>query len=110
MDNGPGGYGNERIQDKYADFSPLHNIVKGAPPTLIFLGEMDELIPQETMKNYKKRMEDVGSRCDLITYPGEKHGFFNKPLNKNNTIYQADKFLISLGFLTGEPTIQLKDK
>ena len=110
IDNGPGGYGYERILDKYKGFSPLHNIVKGAPPTIIFLGEKDELIPMETMKNFKKKMEEVGSRCELLTYPEQKHGFFNKPMYKNNTMYEADKFLISIGFLTGEPTIQLKDK
>lgn len=110
IDNGPGGYGNERILDKFPGFSPLHNIVTGAPPTIIFLGEKDELIPMETMKNYKKKMEEVGSRCELLTYPEQKHGFFNKPLFKNNTMYEADKFLISIGFLKGEPTIQLKDK
>lgn len=110
IDNGPGGYGNERILDKYTGFSPLHNISKGAPPTIIFLGENDELIPMETMKNFKKKMEEVGSRCELLSYPEQKHGFFNKPIYKNNTMYEADKFLISIGFLTGEPTIRLNDK
>ena len=38
IDNGPGGYGYERIGDEYKKFSPLHNIKKGAPPTIIFLG------------------------------------------------------------------------
>lgn len=108
IDNGPGGYGHERILDKYKEFSPLHNIVKGVPPTIIFLGENDDLIPQETMKNYKKKMESVGSRCDLFIYPGQKHSFFNQPLYKNNTMYEVDKFLISLGFLTGEPDLKLK--
>jgi acetyl esterase/lipase len=108
IDNGPGGYGNERILEKYTDFSPLHNIVKGAPPTIIFLGEKDDLIPMETMKNFKKKMEEVGSRCELLTYPEQKHGFFNKPMYKNNTMYEADKFLISIGFLTGEPTIKIE--
>ncbi len=29
IDNGPGGYGYERIGDQYKDFSPLHNIKSG---------------------------------------------------------------------------------
>ena len=36
IDNGPGGYGYERIGDEYKYFSPLHNIKKEAPPTIIF--------------------------------------------------------------------------
>ena len=36
FDNGPGGYGYERIGDAYTSFSPLHNIKSGAPPTIVF--------------------------------------------------------------------------
>lgn len=36
IDNGPGGYGYERIGDDYKSFSPLHNIKNGAPPTIFF--------------------------------------------------------------------------
>ncbi len=106
IDNGPGGYGFERIGDKYKDFSPLHNIEKGAPPTIIFLGTKDQLIPVETVKYYKTVMEKVRSRCDLFLYEGQGHGFFNKPEYRNQTIYEADKFLNSLGYLKGEPTIK----
>lgn len=31
LDNGPGGYGYNRVGDAYKNFSPLHNIHKGAP-------------------------------------------------------------------------------
>ncbi|MEN8250350.1 MAG: alpha/beta hydrolase, partial [Bacteroidota bacterium] len=51
IDNGPGGYGYDRICDAYKIFSPLHNIRKGAPPTILFLGTNDHLIPVETV-NY----------------------------------------------------------
>lgn len=61
IDNGPGGYGYERIGEDYKDFSPLHNIKRGAPPTIIFLGTEDQLIPVETVKYYQNVMEKVGS-------------------------------------------------
>lgn len=38
FDNGPGGYGFEPIGEKYTEFSSLHNIRIGAPPTIAFLG------------------------------------------------------------------------
>ncbi|MEZ4773366.1 MAG: alpha/beta hydrolase [Bacteroidia bacterium] len=109
IDNGPGGYGYERIQDQYKDFSPLHNIVAGAPPTIIFLGTKDKLIPVETVAYYKTVMEKVGSRCDLHLYEGEGHGFFNfKHLqNYQKTVLEADKFLISLGMIVGEPLMKI---
>jgi acetyl esterase/lipase len=107
IDNGPGGYGFERIGDRYKDFSPLHNIQKGAPPTLFFLGSEDALIPLETAFYYKKVMEKVGSRCDLKIYEGAGHGFFNlrNPENHKSTLLESDLFLISLGYLTGKPKI-----
>lgn len=45
IDNGPGGYGYERIGGAYKQFSPLHNIKEGAPPTLFLLGTKDHYIP-----------------------------------------------------------------
>jgi acetyl esterase/lipase len=108
IDNGPGGYGFERIGDQYKDFSPLHNIQKGAPPTILFLGTEDPLIPIETAKYYQTVMEKVGSRCEVLLYEGEGHGFFNykSPENYSSTVYEADWFLISLGYLEGEPLIK----
>ncbi len=110
IDNGPGGYGYERIGDAYKNFSPLHNIKKGAPPTIIFLGTNDKLIPVETAKYYQKVMEKVKSRCDLYLYEGQEHGFFNY---KNfefykKTLTEADLFLQSLGYLNKQPIIEIK--
>jgi acetyl esterase/lipase len=36
IDNGPGGYGYERIGDQYKEFSPIINLKKNAPPTVFF--------------------------------------------------------------------------
>ena len=108
IDNGPGGYGYDRIGNKYKDFSPLHNIKKGAPPTVIFLGTKDKLIPVATAEYYKTVMEKVGSRCDLHLYDGEGHGFFNKPEYFNKTVFVADQFLESLGYIKGKPLIEIK--
>ena len=110
FDNGPGGYGYERIGDAYKNFSPLHNIKIGAPPTLVFLGEKDELVAVETARYYKKVMEKVKSRCDLFLYEGQEHGFFNY---KNfeyykKTVTETDTFLQSLGYLSKEPVVEIK--
>ena len=109
IDNCPGGYGHERIGDFYKAFSPLHNIEAGAPPTIFFLGTSDKLIPVETAKYYQTVMEKVGSRCELFLYEDQPHGFFNFRNREyyNKTVLEADKFLISLGYLTGEPKIVL---
>ena len=103
IDNGPGGYGYERIGDNYKDFSPLHNIRKGAPPAIFLLGTNDKLIPVETAEYFKVVMEKTGSRCELKLYEGEGHGFFNYRENdlKNfrETVQEVDMFLQSLGYI-----------
>jgi acetyl esterase/lipase len=101
FDNGPGGYGYERIGERYKDFSPLHNIKEGMPPAVVFLGTEDRLIPVETAQYFKTVMEKVGSRCELFLYEGEGHGFFNY---RNYEIYvdtrdKAAEFLISTGIV-----------
>ena len=110
IDNGPGGYGFERIGEAYRDFSPLHNIRSGAPPTLIFLGTKDALIPVETMKYYQTVMEKVGSQCELFLYDGQPHGFFNYRNFEfyQKTLLQADLFLQSLGYLKESPFVPIK--
>ena len=110
IDNGPSGYGYARIGDAYKNFSPLHNIKKGAPPTIIFQGTNDNLIPVETVKNYQTAMRNVGSRCELFLYEGKEHGFFNynKFENYKNTVAEADHFFQSLGYLKKDPIIEIK--
>lgn len=107
IDNGPGGYGYERIGEQYIDFSPLHNIKAGAPPTLFLLGTKDALIPVVTAQYYQMVMEKVGSRCDLILYEDQPHGFFNYSRFENykKTVEATDEFLQSLGYLQKEPMV-----
>ncbi|MFH4967546.1 alpha/beta hydrolase [Gaetbulibacter sp. M240] len=110
LDNGPGGVGYERVGDQFKEFSPLHNIKKGAPPTIIFQGTDDYLIPVETIKYYQLVMQKVSSRCDLHLFEGKKHGFFNynKFENYKKTVSETDLFLQSLGYLDQEPVIMIK--
>ncbi len=112
IDNGPKGYGYERIGNAYSKFSPLHNIKKNAPPTLFLLGTKDHLVPVETAKLYKSKMEEFGNRCDLVLYKDGTHGFFNyKRSGKSNfdnykkTLEATDNFLESLSYLSKTPKV-----
>jgi acetyl esterase len=104
IDNGPAGYGYERIMEQYPSFSPLHNIRKGAPPTIILIGTEDNLIPVETVEYFTMAMKKAGSTCELRLYEGQKHGFFNHRNTENyqKTIKEADLFIQSLGWLKEE--------
>jgi len=89
-----------------SDASPIHNISKGSPPTIILTGTNDKIVPVESIMNYKKIMESIGSRCDVILYEGAEHAFFNTGEDFVDTLYRTDVFLKSLGYIDGEPTIK----
>jgi acetyl esterase len=114
FDNGPDGFGFLACggEAHYREISPLHNIRSGAPPTIVFLGTADKLIPVSTAQLYKEKMEKAGSRCDLFLYEGQAHGFFNAGKNDDKyfklTLYQTDLFLTSLGFLKGTPSFSVE--
>ncbi len=105
-DNGPDGYGHDRVKEYWREISPMHNISQDTPPTIVFLGTKDKLIPVATAEKYKELMEAKGQRCELHLYKDQPHGFFNynKTDNYEKTVEQMDRFLVSLGYLKGEPT------
>lgn len=108
FDNGPdGGYGTARIGDRVREFSPAHNITPNTPPTVVFLGGKDDLIGPAVLARFKTNMTKAGVRCDTHVYPGRPHGFFNKDPYRTATLIETDKFLASLGWLQGAPTLTM---
>ena len=92
--------------DNPSNASPYENLSEGAPPTIILTGTQDKIVPVELIENYKKRMEAVGSRCDVIFYEGAEHAFFNRGQDFIDTVYESDIFLKSNWYLSGPPTIK----
>jgi acetyl esterase/lipase len=80
------------------EISPLHHVKKGTPPTIIFHGKADTTVPYATVEKFTEVMKAAGSRCELIGYEGQPHGFFNKA-KYAETLAAADAFLVSLGYL-----------
>ena len=109
FDNGPEGWGHDRVSERWREISPFHNLSEGHPPVVVFFGTEDTLVPVSKAEAYRDKVEAFGSRCDLFLYPGQPHAFFNYRGGSNPyydaTVYEADRFLESLGYLTGEPRI-----
>ncbi|MEI6176170.1 MAG: alpha/beta hydrolase fold domain-containing protein [Verrucomicrobiota bacterium] len=104
-DNGPTGFGHKNVADYWQKISPLHNIRKGQPPTVVFVGSNDKLLPDDTVKAFEKQMVEVGNECETHVYEGEDHGFFN--ISKGgrkmfeDVLVKSDAFLVKHGYLTG---------
>lgn len=105
-DNSKNGYGYGKMEGRYLEISPLHNITKGAPPTIVFFGTNDNTTPVASSKEYDKKMKAVGSRNDLHLYKGAEHSFFNKGSYFVDTVDKMDDFLVSLDYLKGASNVK----
>ncbi len=85
--------------------SPTRYLDKNAPPALILFGTNDRL--KIFGDEYWKKAEAIGVRADKYLAEGQGHGFFNRSPWTERTLLAVDKFLTSLGFLKGEPTIEV---
>ncbi|MGJ8656014.1 MAG: alpha/beta hydrolase [Akkermansiaceae bacterium] len=109
--NGPGGYGHERVKDYWEDISPHHNIVKGLPPTIAFFGSKDKHVPVATINAFQAAMEKVGNESASHIYEGQTHGFFH--ISKGgramfeDVLTKTDAFLVKQKFLTGEDNVKV---
>jgi len=106
-DNGPGGWGTARVGERFAEFSPLHNLTQDDPPSIVFLGTEDKLIPVTTAEKFREISLSQGVLSELHTYPGQPHGFFNVSQDNGRwyieTLTATDRFLAKLGWLQGDP-------
>ncbi len=108
-DNGPKGYGHERVKEYWEDISPMHHIRAGLPPAIVFFGDKDVHATVATINEFQKKMEDAGNQCETHIYEGQAHGFFH--INKGgrkmfeNVLTKADAFLVKNGFLSGDDAV-----
>ena len=83
--------------------SPLHHVEPGAPPTLIFHGTRDRIVPINQSRVLQRLMKKNGDNCELVEFEGMTHGFFNEYRNDGapfqKTIVHADRFLVEQGLL-----------
>ncbi len=105
-DTSPAGYGNSRLGKDWMKISPLHHISSKTPPTCIFHGKADTTVPFSNVFQFKTKMDELGLRCELHAYEGQKHGFFNFGRGNGSaytdTVKKMGSFLDSLG-LIGNP-------
>ena len=98
-DNGPKGYGHSRVKQWFPAISPAHNISKDDPPTIVFLGSKDSLVPVETAKKFDADLKAAGrpiGGLDLrrstpwIFQRGKKQGIISRYCFKNGCLFSSE--------------------
>jgi acetyl esterase/lipase len=85
--------------------SPTLHLKKDSPPALLLFGSKDFLLAQ--CKEWMAKAKKIGHKSELYLAEGPGHGFFNRSPWYERTLYRADEFLASLGYVKGKPTIEL---
>jgi len=65
----------------------------------IVVGTKDEILPIPEARNFQAGMRAKGVDCELASYEGQDHGFFNRPKFIGSTIQRMDLYLREPGYL-----------
>lgn len=99
--NPAGSISRENYPEKY-DHTPF-------PPTIMFIGTADAAYRGSGLELREQTLKDGDSRMEIWWAPFQSHAFFNRKEWYDECLYLTDQFLESLGFLEGEPTIELPE-
>jgi acetyl esterase/lipase len=90
--------------------SPLHHVAPGLPPAIVLHGRADRIVPVSQAERFATALQAAGNRCGLVTPPDLGHAFviarykWPEPVVVE-AVREADRFLASLGWIAGEPTL-----
>jgi len=88
------------------EISPVHNVYKGAPPTIIFQGTEDKSVSIKEAQWFSEEMNSLGNTCEVVLYEGREHGFFLKYRGDEDfisTMESTVSFLSKLGYISQYP-------
>ncbi|MGB0580386.1 MAG: DUF2920 family protein [Limisphaerales bacterium] len=100
IDTSKNGYGQTKIGERWRELSPLHQVKRGLPTTLIFHSTKDTVTPYAGAKRFHELSKAAGNDCELVTFEGGRHGYFIFDLAAYRGVMNRMKsFLEQTGFL-----------
>jgi acetyl esterase len=95
--------------------SPLFQVRPGQPPALLIHGLDDRVVLPGQARAFAEAAKKAGNRCDLRLIEGANHAFILANYTAPEAtvvaaICAADRFLGSLGYVAGEPTLQVSSR
>ena len=59
------------------EMSPIHHITTNLPPTLIYHGDADTLVPLDQSQRFQARAKELDRSVELVVHPGGTHGWLS---------------------------------
>ena len=89
------------FQGRYRELSPAQYVRVGTPPSAVFHGTEDSLVPIHKARTFCARLLAVGSACTLHEYPGAEHGSFNYGWGRHyeDAVSKTAQFLGEIGLI-----------
>lgn len=91
----------DRTRGPMKNVDPFTYATKQQGPCIMFFGTKDRLLAGA--KRYQAKSKEAGNQCQIVTYEGQGHGFFNHGRSEGKfydlTLKEMDRFLVSLGWL-----------
>jgi len=90
--------------------SPVFHVHPGLPPTLLMHGRDDMIVPWSQAQRLATALNAAGNRCEFVVLENTGHAFVVASYKSPESVVvdalrTADRFLASLGYLRGEPTL-----
>ena len=100
IDTSSEGYGQTKIGNQWEKISPLHRVVQGLPPTLLFHGTGDTVTPYDGAVRFTERMKENHNQCELVSHEGGRHGYlmfdgslFQQSLGRIESFLRSEELL-----------------
>jgi len=84
--------------------SPLDYAAEIECPVLGLFGGADESIPQETLDQFKEKLDAAGVPNEIVVYPGAPHSFFDRKAT-DFAQESADAWMRVQGFMAGRQPV-----
>ena len=75
------------------DSSPIYYVTPAMPPTLIYHGDADTLVPLEQSQRFRARAKEVGLEVPVVVHPGGEHGWPTMVFDEWKFVEWFDRYL-----------------
>ncbi len=75
------------------ELSPIYSVSSNLPPTLIYHGDSDTLVPLDQSQRFQARARELGATVELVVHHGGRHGWLTMLWDERKFADWFDKYL-----------------